>query len=257
TLQTVDVAAVTPVARRVAAGPLHQGAKPLFGGRVVEVVQPVEIQRTLHGADIVLHLGDTGLVRPVHHPRHHHRGKDAENDHHHHDLDQGETTLGKGSCLYALHNQLTSWLSSKMGNRMASTMMSTTPPIARISRGSKTPMTMAIRASSSRSWVSAARSSILSSVPLLSPLLIRLSVIGGKQPLRSSAWPTPDPSRTRFAASVTASRMGVLLITEALMFSASSSGTPLPARIFRVRAKRAVFRPRTSRPINGSFSMAL
>src|SRR5690606_1575571 len=180
TLQTVDVAAVTPVARRVAAGPLHQGAEPLFGGRVVEVVQPVEIQRTLHGADIVLHLGDTGLVRPVHHPRHHHRGKDAENDHHHHDLDQGETTLGKGSCLYALHNQLTSWLSSKMGSRMASTMTSTTPPIARISRGSKTPMTMAIRASSSRSWVSAARSSILSSVPLLSPLLIRLSVMGGK-----------------------------------------------------------------------------
>lgn len=43
---------------------------------------------------------------------------------------------------------------------ISNTMTSTMPPMARISSGSKTPMTMAIRASSSRSWVSAARSSI-------------------------------------------------------------------------------------------------
>src|SRR5690606_18181464 len=62
TLQTVDITTGPPVARRIAAGPLDQCPQALLGGGVVEVVQSIQVQRTLHGADVVLHLGGPGLV---------------------------------------------------------------------------------------------------------------------------------------------------------------------------------------------------
>ena len=52
------------------------------------------------------------------------------------------------------------------------------------------------------------------------------------------------PSRTRAAASATASRIGRLVTTSPAMRSASSTGTALAERMLRVRVKRAVLKPR-------------
>ena len=60
----------------------------------------------------------------------------------------------------------------------------------------------ASKPSSSRSWLMAARSSMLSSSPLDSPLEIRWMVIGGNSLLAASERPIGAPSRTRARGSV-------------------------------------------------------
>ena len=62
------------------------------------------------------------------------------------------------------------------------------------------------------------------------------------------------PSRTRAAAAVTASRMGRLVTTSPAMRMASSTGTALAVRMLNVRVKRAVLKPRASRPTSGTRS---
>jgi len=47
----------------------------------------------LVGADVLLRLGDAGVVDAADHVRRHQGGQDAEDDHHDHDLDQGESFL--------------------------------------------------------------------------------------------------------------------------------------------------------------------
>ena len=64
------------------------------------------------------------------------------------------------------------------------------------------------------------------------------------------------PSLTRAAACSTASRIGRLLTTCVEIRNASSTGTPLAIKMMKVRAKRAVLVPRTSRATNGSRNSA-
>ena len=68
-------------------------------------------------------------------------------------------------------------------------------------------------------------------------------LIGGNSFERLIAEPIAPPSRTRTVASSTASRIGTLVTTEALMPSASSTGTPLELKILSVRVNLAVFKP--------------
>ena len=63
--------------------------------------------------------------------------------------------------------------------------------------------------------------------------------------------PVPELRQPCTAAACTASRIGMLETTSPAMRSASSTGTPLAARMLSVRVKRAVFRPRASRPMMG------
>ena len=66
----------------------------------------------------------------------------------------------------------------------------------------------------------------------------RWIIIGGNSLLAASDLLIEAPSRTRTVASVTASRIGRFSMTSAEIFSASRIGTPLPARMLRVRVKR-------------------
>ena len=66
-----------------------------------------------------------------------------------------------------------------MGRRIASTMVSTSPPIARIIAGSKSAAKAASRVAMSLCCWRAARSSASSSRPLASPLAMRCTITGG------------------------------------------------------------------------------
>ncbi len=91
----------------------------------------------------------------------------------------------------------------------------------------------------------------MSSSPLDSPLEIRWIIIGGNSRLWPSDLPIGAPSRTRIAASATAAFIGRLVTTSPEMRSASSTGTVLAVSVLSVRAKRAVFEPRTILPTSG------
>src|SRR5579863_3776870 len=119
----------------------------------------------------------------------------------------------KRRSLYAPHRQWISWLISKIGSSMANTIAMTNSPMRTISTGPSSPTIAASRPSSSRSWLMAARSSMLSSSPLDSPLEIRWIVMGGNSRLMASERPMGAPSRTRAAAWLTASRIGRLVTT--------------------------------------------
>src|SRR5256885_12212852 len=71
-------------------------------------------------------------------------------------------------------------------------------------------------------------------------------VMGGNMRLSPSERPIGAPSRTRAAASATASRIGRLVTTSPAMRNASSTGTELADRMLKVRVKRAVLKPRVS-----------
>ena len=77
------------------------------------------------------------------------------------------------------------------------------------------------------------------------------SIMGGKILVSVSDLRRLVPSRTRSAAS----RMRILAksleSTSPEIFIPSSSGTALALRMLKVRAKRAVLRPRLTRPITG------
>ena len=66
-----------------------------------------------------------------------------------------------------------------------------------------------------------------SSSPLVSPLAIRCTSIGGNSLLAPSERAIGAPSRTRTAASCTAWRIGVFVTTSPAIRSASSTGTAL------------------------------
>ena len=79
------------------------------------------------------------------------------------------------------------------------------------------------------------------SSPLDSPLEIRWIVIGGNSRLAASERPIGAPSRTRAAASVTASRIGRLMTTSLEMRSESRTGTALAVKdAERARESRGV-----------------
>src|SRR3984957_14003773 len=67
--------------------------QPLFGGRVFEVIQPIQVERRLNGADIALGTGHPRLVDILQYLWHHECAQHCENDDHDHDLDEGETAL--------------------------------------------------------------------------------------------------------------------------------------------------------------------
>ena len=76
-------------------------------------------------------------------------------------------------------------------------------------------------------------------------------VMGGNSLLTASERPIAAPSRTRAAASATASRIGRFVTTSPEIRSASSTGTELADRMLKVRVKRAVLKPRDSLPTMG------
>ena len=60
-----------------------------------------------------------------------------------------------------------------------------------------------------------------------------------------------EPFISDAIASVTASRIGTLVITSLAMRNESSTGTALPMRMLSVRVNRAVLKPRRMRPTSG------
>src|SRR6185312_15657662 len=76
-------------------------------------------------------------------------------------------------------------------------------------------------------------------------------VMGGNSLLVDSERPIAAPSRTRAAASATASRIGRFVTTSPAIRKASSTGTEDPERMLKVRVKRAVLKPRESLPMSG------
>ena len=76
-------------------------------------------------------------------------------------------------------------------------------------------------------------------------------VMGGNRRLTASERPMGAPSRTRAAASATASRIGRFVTTSPAIRRDSSTGTALAARMLKVRVKRAVLSPRVRRPTTG------
>ena len=81
-----------------------------------------------------------------------------------------DSTQAAGKAEHAL---LAPWLNHKIGNSIANTIPMTNSPMHTISTGPSSPTSAASNPSSSRSWLMAARSSMLSSWPLDSPLEIR------------------------------------------------------------------------------------
>src|SRR5882762_1599980 len=71
----------------------HQGLQPLFGGGILEVIQAIQVESGLNGANIALRTRDAGLVDVLQNFRHHERAEHCENDDHDHDLDEGETAV--------------------------------------------------------------------------------------------------------------------------------------------------------------------
>ncbi|MNH32740.1 hypothetical protein D3C79_932040 [compost metagenome] len=80
------------------------------------------------------------------------------------------------------------------------------------------------------------------------------SIMGGKILVSASALRRLVPSRTRSLASPMRVRAKSLESTSPEIFIPSSSGTALALRMLRVRAKRAVLRPRLTRPMTGKRS---
>ena len=92
--QALEVTVGVPVAcRRVAAGLADQGFEPLLAAGVLVVVELVDVQGHGNGLDIALGGGALGLVGTAHDLGHHQGREDPENDHHHHDFNQGKTAL--------------------------------------------------------------------------------------------------------------------------------------------------------------------
>lgn len=89
--QAIDIAAFLPVRRFRRGRSLHQRVQTLIGGRIVVVVEAIEIQRRLQGTDILLRLDLTRLVGTIHDARYDNRREDTQDDHDHHHLDEGET----------------------------------------------------------------------------------------------------------------------------------------------------------------------
>ena len=145
---------------------------------------------------------------------------------------------------------------SKIGSSIAKTMPMTNRPMPTISSGPSRPTSAASSPSSSRSWLAR---------PARACLELAARLAAGdqvdrhrrKQPARApasgrSARPRARAPRPRS----TASRIGRLVTTSLAMRSASSTGTALAVRMLSVRVKRAVLKPRTSRPTSGRCSSA-
>ena len=127
------------------------------------------------------------------------------------------------------------------------------PPITRIMTGPSSPTTPCRIESSSRSWCTAARSSMVSSSPLVSPLEIRWIIIGGK----SRLWPSERPIGAAFAHPHrrVVDRVPHRQVGDDLAGDAQRLEHRHRARGERaqsVRAKRAVLPARTTLPISGS-----
>ncbi|MBS1163951.1 MAG: hypothetical protein H6R03_1847 [Burkholderiaceae bacterium] len=139
--------------------------------------------------------------------------------------------------------------------------------MARIRIGSSSEVKNIARRSASRAWMSAARPSISGSLPVASPEAIRWISTGGNSlvrpgwlsssPAARSARASENPSRTRCVASRTRVRMARLFTVSPAACRARSIGTPPPARIASVLAKRAVFSERLSTPTTGIRSSRL
>src|ERR1700722_18690597 len=71
----------------------NERLQALFGRRVFEIIEPVQVQRGLNGPDVARGAGDASLVDVLQNLRHHERPEYCENDHHDHDLDQRKTAL--------------------------------------------------------------------------------------------------------------------------------------------------------------------
>src|SRR6185437_2315785 len=243
--QPFEVSALLPVRRdRLRRGLLHQRGEPLVGAGIEAVVEAIELER-LHDR---AHVGARGdllrLVRAVHDARHHDRREDREDRDHDQDLDERESLV--------FHHFPISELSWKIGSRIAITMPSTSPPIARIIAGSKIAANAASRVAMSFCCWRAARSSAWSRRPLVSPLAMRCTITGGKAAVAPSARASGMPSRTPRAAAASASRIGTSVITPVPASSAARIGTPLPTRIESVAASRAASRWRSIRPATGA-----
>ena len=144
-----------------------------------------------------------------------------------------------------------------MGNRIARTIVSTIPPMNTTISGSIKLIRVPSVISSSRSWLVAERSSMVSSSPLASPLATMCTIIGGKRPLSRNARFKLAPSCTCSDTASLSSRSTRLVNTCPAIRRDSSRGTPLAIRILSVEAKRAVSIEINTRDTPGIRSSAL
>src|SRR5687767_5095797 len=273
--QPVEVAALFPV-RRLRLGRRTRGerAQSLLGGGIEAVVEAIELERLADRAHVGLRRHALRLVRPIHEARHDQRGEDAEDHHDHEDFDQRKAAeiigvrlqfrywvgfsghLVKIIAISKLESDTNyfpiSWFSWKMGSNIASTIVSTAPPMKTIIAGSKRAAKAARRMAMSFCCWRAARSRASSRRPLASPLAIRCTITGGKAAVAPSARASGMPSRTPRAAVVSASRIGTSVITPVPASSDCRIGTRLPTRIESVAARRAESRLRSTRPTAGA-----
>src|SRR5574343_2030662 len=131
------------------------------------------------------------------------------------------------------------WLSSMMGCSTASTISSTTRPMVTISRGSSK-----VASCMERRWTSvencwAARCSITGNWPVCSPRRANMGNRLGKRFFCARAEARGAPSRTMTRASSASARRARLFSVSAAACSALRMGTPAPASMASVPAKRA------------------
>src|ERR1700680_852337 len=88
----LEVAAGSPVLDGRISRLGHKGRQPLLGGWVFRVVQPVHGERGLQALDVALGLADLRRVDLANNLRNDEGGQQADDDHDHHDLDEGEAT---------------------------------------------------------------------------------------------------------------------------------------------------------------------
>ena len=126
-----------------------------------------------------------------------------------------------------------------IGSSTASTISITTAPIATISNGSRIVAICSERRCTSVPSCRAARSSISGSWPVCSPSRENIASSPGKRFLPASADASGAPSRTWVSASIASARMARFDRVSAAACSAFRIGTPAPASIASVPAKRA------------------
>src|SRR5690606_5815249 len=88
-----------PVRRDGLAGMRHERLQALERRRIAEVVEPVQVQRRLDRANVLLRAIDLRGVDLTDQLRRDDRGQEADDHHDDHDLDQREAALAPSDCI--------------------------------------------------------------------------------------------------------------------------------------------------------------
>src|SRR5579862_223416 len=100
----LDVAALFPVLDRGIGRLRGERGEALIVARVLGIVHVEHGERRLEALDVLLGLGHLGVIDPPHHAWHDHRSQQADDDHDHHDLDEGEAARAAGPAVAASAN---------------------------------------------------------------------------------------------------------------------------------------------------------